>query len=182
VKTDPNGNPVMKTKPEKELGQHFIKVEINGKEIEAMIDSGACVIIISEALCKLLLDATVMHASTIENFQGFGHSKVHVLGQVELALQIGRLRTPLLSIIVVPTGSCSQSLVLGLDFLENHFMVLNTVDSVLFYTPPNETSHSIPLLRQTGLEVVGNIKVINKNLIKARERQIIQASVKWKKS
>jgi hypothetical protein len=48
---------------------------------------------------------------------------------------------------------------------------------VLVYTPPNETSHSIPLLRQPGLKVIGNIKVVNIILSRARERRIIQARV-----
>ena len=101
------------------LDRNTILLEVNGKKIQTLVDSGASVSCIQkEMFDKINRDNCFeIRPSKIARIFGVGGERHHVLGQTKIALKITGLTVEQSFIIV---EQLHHPLILGLDFMHEH--------------------------------------------------------------
>ena len=88
-------------------------VQVDGRNANALLDSGATSTLIRQSLAP-----STMGASAVV-IEGLGSSRIAAIGSVQVALQLGQLNLDV-GCTVVPDGAIGHDLVLGEDFLLAH--------------------------------------------------------------
>lgn len=164
---------IMKTK-DSNASSYFVTAKINGQYFDALVDNGAAVSVISEELLTRMSPAAVVRPDSRTELRGFGNTVIPVLGDTSVNIEIEDLQASSFRIVVVPRGVTSRPLVLGLDFLEKHFMVIDTVNRLLLYSPPDEYPHSVQLKTSCGLDVQTTVKTVYNVTILPHELKLIK--------
>ncbi|XP_018014569.1 uncharacterized protein LOC108671526 [Hyalella azteca] len=163
----------MKTK-DSNASSYFVTAKINGQYFDALVDNGAAVSVISEELLTRMSPAAVVRPDSRTELRGFGNTVIPVLGDTTVNIEIEDLQASSCRIVVVPRGVTSRPLVLGLDFLEKHFMVIDTVNRLLLYSPPDESPHSVHLKTSCGLDVQTTVRTVDNVTILPHELKLIK--------
>ena len=99
-----------------ELQGNKVEIEIQSKNVVALIDTGAMISCMSEAVFKDLKGVQLL-CSSIPMVKGVGGNPIKVLGQVELPFQIG---SQMFVYQFCVLSSMTQSVILGMNFLKDH--------------------------------------------------------------
>lgn len=168
---------LMKTRESNGLGCYYLSVKVNGTLVDALVDNGASVSVISSNILNKLNKPAPLITSERTTLKGFGSALVDVLGQVEVTIEAKELRTPNFKLLVVPSSASGHSLILGLDFLENHYMIIDTVNRQLIYSPPNTDHVAVPLKTRPGLDIQIVAKIMEETVISPNHRQLFKAKL-----
>ena len=131
--------------PEKLLGRavtagaYFVDVHIAGKTINSLVDTGACVTVISEHLFNSLPNVQLESApESMKSFEGVVQgSKLQVLGLITQPIQVGDFQSEPHKIVVVP-GSRMEC-ILGMDFLDKYCISVDTKTRQLHIRVPGRS-------------------------------------------
>ncbi|KAF2350021.1 Aspartic peptidase domain [Trinorchestia longiramus] len=175
--THANTNLLMKTNPVSEPGCYFLSVKINGILMDALIDNGAVVSVISENLLDKIKPKPTLKNASKTTLIGFGGARVNVIGEVTVTVEEEELCALAFTLLVVPSRTTSQSLVLGLDFLEKYFMMIDTVHRELHYSPPNEKPCILKLKTKPGIEIQSLVRTANEIVIGPNQRILISGKL-----
>lgn len=109
----------------------IITAEINGKQIEAMIDTGATISIVSQSV---LTDISHFNVDSI-NFTatlGDGRTKIHATGTTELLMKINGL---LILTTVLVVECLGAPLILGMDWCTRNNVSINIAKRMVEINP-----------------------------------------------
>ena len=99
-----------------ELQGNKIKIQVQSKNVVALVDTGAMISCMSENVFKGLKGVQLL-CSSIPMVKGVGGNPIKVLGQVELPFQIeGQMFVYQFCVL----SAMTQSVILGMDFLKDH--------------------------------------------------------------
>lgn len=100
------------------LNRNTILLEVNGKKIQTLVDSGASVSCIQKATFdKINKNSVQIQPSGIARIVGVGGERHQVLGQAKITLKISGLNVDQNFIII---EQLHHPLILGLDFMHEH--------------------------------------------------------------
>ena len=99
-----------------ELQGNKVEIQIQSKNVVALVDTGAMISCMSEAVFKDLKGVQLL-CSSIPMVKGVGGNPIKVLGQVELPFQIG---SQMFVYQFCVLSSMTQSVILGMNFLKDH--------------------------------------------------------------
>ena len=107
-------------------GAYFVDVHIAGQVVNSLVDTGACVTVISEHLFKSLPNTQLENPpESMTGFEGVVQgSKLQVLGIITQPIMIGEFQSRPHKIVVVP-GSRMEC-ILGMDFLDKYCISVDT--------------------------------------------------------
>ena len=166
-------NLIMKTNENRSDGRaYFASISIADTPVEAMIDNGASVCLVKESLVNSIAALrNVYNPRHIEPLKGLGNqATVTVKGKVVTPISMANLMSAPIEFLVVENNVMNCSVLLGLNFLEDHYMLVDTTNRTLQYSPPNQDSVSIPLHNTKGAETRGVVRSMSKLCIPARTR------------
>ena len=116
-------NPVMSTQPGVVGRPYYIAATVNGVNVDAMLDEGSSVTLISENFVKRfpILNQAVQSAEP-RDLRGFGsNSHVTVNKQVVASVGFDDLYSPPVPLLIAPSGAMASDVLLGMDFQERHY-------------------------------------------------------------
>lgn len=101
------------------LNRNTVFLDINGKKIQALVDSGASVSCLQKSTFDRINkdNSLKVQISTIRNIVGVGGERHAVFGQVELTLNISGLKVDQKFIVI---DQLHHPLILGLDFMQTY--------------------------------------------------------------
>ncbi|KAF2345809.1 Transcription factor 25, partial [Trinorchestia longiramus] len=158
-------------------GCYFLSVKINGIMMDALFDNGAVVSVISENLLDTIRPKPTLKNTSKTTLIGFGGARVNVIGEVTVTVEAEELCALAFTLLVMSSRTTSQSLVLGLDFLEKYFMMIDTVYRELHYSPPNEKPCILKLKTKPGIEIQSLVRTANEIVIGPNQRILISGKL-----
>jgi len=93
-----------------------IPVQVRGRSVDALIDTGATVSLIR---CEVLGTATVFNTSTPHTIQGLGSSQIKSSRKIQLPVSLGSVVLEV-NLLVVGNSDIKHDLILGVDFLHDY--------------------------------------------------------------
>ena len=119
-------------------GAYFIDVHIADKVVNGLIDTGACVTVISEHVFRGLSNVKLESPPDgMQQFEGVVQgSKLKAIGVIHVRIGLGKFQSAPHPVVVVP-GTRMECL-LGLDFLDNYFISVDTVNRQLKIGDPTD--------------------------------------------
>ncbi|CAG9136508.1 unnamed protein product [Plutella xylostella] len=121
------------TKDKEDIKRHMTMVEIRGKEVKALIDSGSDVNVISMDVYQQIGSPECFDDNKI--YTGLG-SQVKSVGQCLLSVMVNGQEYKDVSFVIMDTKDVPHSMILGNPFLKNVTCVLN--DGKVMLLPINE--------------------------------------------
>ena len=112
-------------------GAYFVDVHIADKVVNSLIDTGACVTVISEHVFRGLSNVKLESPPEgMQQFEGVVQgSKLKAIGVAHVRIRLGKFLSAPHQVVVVP-GTRMECL-LGLDFLDKYFISVDTVNRQL---------------------------------------------------
>ena len=166
-------NIVMKTSSTKSDGKaYFVSIGVLGIDIEAMIDNGASVCLMRESFMNKIskLRESFRPGCNIP-LRGLGNqSTIEAKGTIVTPIFIQGLQSAPIEFLVVSNNVMKCEILLGLSFLEDHYMVVDTTTRTLQYCPPGTQKEKVEIKLHTTQEQRGAVKVMTKERIPAKTR------------
>ena len=157
---------------------YHIPLVIGGVAVEALVDTGATVTLASASLIKSIPGfGQLMGAPSIPCVTGVGGSNLVLLGEINVPITVGSFSSAPHRILVVDESSGVFPFILGLDFLDKHYLVVDTSDRSLKYKPPHGESFSIDV--RVTQQNLADCRVLcsSATLIKSRCSQFVAVEV-----
>ena len=176
-----NVNMLMQTKFTRSCANaYFVEVKVlDDLSIDALVDNGSSVCLISDSLVnnnrKL---RAAFQTVKVNPLKGIGSDAVvDVIGIVTVSIALAGLESSGIEFLVVSQSVMSCQMLLGLNFLENHYMIIDTVNRQLRYCPPDDGEVAIDLKCELNRCATGLVRVVSKVAIPARSRTTIRVAV-----
>ena len=111
---------------ERPANAYYVKVKMQGVELEALVDSGAAITMILEDLFNSLKDVELIsNGGGRSEFEGVvPGTKLHMKGSINVPLQIGSFTSPPHEIRIV--ADSNHSCIIGLDYLDRFYISIDT--------------------------------------------------------
>ena len=158
---------------------YFVEVEIAEVVVDAMVDSGASVCLINESVVNN--NPKLRHsyrAINVNPLRGIGcEATIPVQGAVSVPIKIAGLKSDCVEFLVVRNSVMSCQMLLGLNFLEDHYMMIDTLSRRLRHCPPDEEEIIIDLKCEENLNITTDVKAHSKIVIPPRSRMQIVGSI-----
>ena len=172
-------NLVMEARPGSPVGSpYYVEVKVNGVTTEAMLDPGASVTLASEDFVQssIILRSAVRDI-TPRTLSGFGPNIVVACGAVTATISIADLDSPPVDILVAPPGAMRCDMILGIDFLEQHYLTPNLTSRTLVYNPPSGELREYPVTTVPYRTAVSTVKIASFVQILPQTRRIVKADL-----
>ena len=113
--------------------------------VDAMVDSGASKRLINESVVNKNSQLRASYRVINENpLRGIGcEATIPVQGAVSVPIKIAGLRSNCVEFLVVSSNIISCQMLLGHNFLEDHYMVIDTLSRCLRHCPPEPDEEEI---------------------------------------
>ena len=174
-------NLLMQTKLNRSIGNaYFVEVGIaENLLVDALVDNGSSVCLISDDLVKNSAQLRSAYQNlSINPLKGIGSdATVAVKGVVSVPIVLAGLESNRVEFLVVSSTVMNCQMLLGLNFLEDHYIIIDTINKQLRYCPPHEREVAINLKNESNLNRTSKVKTISKISIPARCRMQIRASI-----
>ena len=133
---------------DKAANAYFASAVIQGESVQALVDSGAMVTMISETFCATLPSTLVDHVGPDQlQYEGVvAGSKLDVVGSITVPIRIGEFISEPHRILVV--AGIYSPCILGLDFLDRFYISIDAAGRQLVVKPPNLGGTTIELHTQ----------------------------------
>ena len=123
-------------------GAYFVPVDIGGVAVDALIDTGSCVCLMPEDIF-VQLNNPVMLPARDHGLEGIvSGSKLEITGSVIMPIKLGSFHSEPHEILVA--RGITQSLLLGIDFLDRFGISINTSERCMV-VPAGSEDLSIPV-------------------------------------
>ena len=176
-----NVNMLMQTKSNRSIGSaYFVEVRIaENLLIDAMVDNGSSVCLISDSLVNSSAKLRESYQPVnINPLKGIGSdARVAVKGVVSVPIVLAELESNCVEFLVVSGNVMNCQMLLGLNFLEDHYMIIDTINKQLRYCPPEEREIAIKLKNDLNFNHTSKVKTVAKISIPARSRVQIRANI-----
>ena len=155
---------------------YYVAINVANVTLNAMIDNGSSVCLIRESIVFNNDSLRHLYKSADKKLRGFGEdSEIYVKGKVTVSISIAGLASAPVEFYVVKDSSMNCSVLLGLNFLEDHYMLIDTVHRTLRYCPPVGDKIDIDLFHKT--DIVSTVRTLIKETIPARTRCQIKVRI-----
>ena len=125
---------------------YHVPVAVGGVSVDALIDTGATVTLASTSFMKSIPDfEQFMGTPSVRCVTGVGGSNLVLRGEINLPIKIGGFSSAPHRILVVEDSSDVCPFILGLDFLDKYYLVIDTSERLLKYKPPHGESCNIDI-------------------------------------
>ena len=125
---------------------YYVEVKIGGVIRDALVDTGATVTMVTSSLLEEApLLRNLLRPSTVSYITGISGRQVPLLGEFNVAIQLGNIDSASHRVVVLQDGHETFPCVLGLDFLEQYGLTVNTVDRCLYGRSTTGKTLTIPL-------------------------------------
>ena len=120
----------------------FLSVCLNGSSCTALADSGADISVVSRRIVDSL--GIEVNESSSVSVRGHGRSAVsRTLGTVILAVGIGGFTVPGTEFHVVDDQDINHEVILGANFMYQHYLAPSPAHGRLIYAPPNSSAEFV---------------------------------------
>ena len=169
--TEPNANSLQHVCGRNTVVAYYATACIQGVRVEALVDTGASVTMISEEIYNAIPNLSVAPTpSKFPELEGVvAGSKLDIVGEVNLPIKLGKFISPVHPIVIV-RGTRSPCII-GLDFLDRFSINIDTANRILSVDPEHYPAFDIPLRPVFHKELVES-RVINMNTVVVPPRTV----------